>query len=214
VSDDFTWQQDPSARRRSAIRVGVVVACAGVGIAAGSYYPIKSVVTAFQRAHPQRVATQETLPAHQEQDSSRTRFMPAAAAPPPVPTEPNPPLQEAAGRADFFNPGTVAPPAAQDAKPTRSPSTAHPNVQENWRRFTDLANELVEYGCVRPGSEGDRGRSTGHTVHDSRRLFSLLTAQEANGGECGHGDNSAGSAFRLTWAHPQSSIPPGSALCD
>jgi hypothetical protein len=130
VSDDFTWQQDPSARRRSAIRVGVVVACAGVGIAAGSYYPIKSVVTAFQRAHPQRVATQETLPAHQEQDSSRTRFMPAAAAPPPVPTEPNPPLQESAGRADFFNPGTVAPPAAQDAKPTRSPSTAHPNVDQ------------------------------------------------------------------------------------
>jgi hypothetical protein len=107
---------------------------AGVGIAAGSYYPIKSAISAFQRAHPQRVATQETLPAHQEQDSSRTSFMPAAAAPPPVSTEPNPPLQESAGRAVFFNPGTVAPPAAQDAKPTRSPSTAHPNVDQKATR--------------------------------------------------------------------------------
>ena len=120
MSEDFTWQPDLSARRRSAIRVAVVLACASVGIAAGSYYPLKTVITAFQRANPPRVAAKETLPAHPAQDGSRASFTPAADAPPLASTEPNHALQESTARVVLLNPGSVAPPDPAEAQPTRS----------------------------------------------------------------------------------------------
>ena len=130
MSEDFTWQPDLSARRRSAIRVAVVLACASVGIAAGSYYPLKTVITAFQRANPPRVAAKENLPAHPAQDGSRASFTPAADAPPLASIEPNHALQESAARVVLLNPGSVAPPAAEEAQSRRAPSSDGPNVDQ------------------------------------------------------------------------------------
>jgi hypothetical protein len=118
MSEDFTWQPEPSARRRSAIRVALVVACAGVGIAAGSYYPIKTLMTALQRANLPGVTSKENRPS------------PAAEAPPRPSTEPKQALQASGGRVVRFNPGSVQPPAAQEAKPTPTPSTETPNAEQ------------------------------------------------------------------------------------
>jgi len=40
VPEDFTWQPESPSRRALSIRVAVVLACAWIGIIAGSYYPI------------------------------------------------------------------------------------------------------------------------------------------------------------------------------
>jgi hypothetical protein len=130
MSEDFTWHPEPSARRRSAIRVMLIIVCAGVGIAAGSYYPIKTLTTAFQRANPPRVTSKGNRPSPIAQAGPRTSSRPAAEAPPRPTTEPKPALQASGGRVVRLNPGSVQPPAAQEAQPIPTPSTETPNAEQ------------------------------------------------------------------------------------
>jgi hypothetical protein len=51
MSDDFTWKpESPSQRNSLNLRLAIVLACAWLGVVVGSFYPIKLVVTAFERA--------------------------------------------------------------------------------------------------------------------------------------------------------------------
>jgi hypothetical protein len=56
VSDQFTWKPATSPPgTSSSLRVAVVVACAAIGIVAGSLYPIKKLIAAIERATPPRL---------------------------------------------------------------------------------------------------------------------------------------------------------------
>jgi len=104
--------------------VAVVLGCAGVGIALGSYYPIKSVITAA--ATLPRVASKANVSAQSGWDDNRTYFKstPEASA-----------LPSAQPKQDrqmvLLNPGTAEPPAAAEEQPKRAPSREAPNVDQN-----------------------------------------------------------------------------------
>jgi hypothetical protein len=104
--------------------VAVVLGCACVGIALGSYYPIKSVITAA--ATLPRVASKANVSAQSGWDDNRTysKSTPEASA-----------LPSAQPKQDrqmvLLNPGTAEPPAASEVQPKRAPSREAPYVDQN-----------------------------------------------------------------------------------
>ena len=63
-SDGFTWKPDPVSRRQS-VRVAVGFAFAWMSVAACSLYPLKLVISTFERAIPTRIAESRTFPTQQ-----------------------------------------------------------------------------------------------------------------------------------------------------
>jgi hypothetical protein len=64
VSDDFAWRPATSPRATSPrLRVTVVLACAGVGLVAGSLHPINKLITAFEPASHPHVTAKANLAA-------------------------------------------------------------------------------------------------------------------------------------------------------
>jgi hypothetical protein len=120
VSDDFTWQPDPASRRLS-VRVAIVLFFAGLGVVAGSLYPIKLVITAFERASLPRVSARgnETAPAAQE--ITRATFSTTAEEGQRTSAEPREAPSQAGGRIVLLNPGS-AEPIAPNEPPTRTAS--------------------------------------------------------------------------------------------
>jgi hypothetical protein len=124
VSEDFTWQPESPSRRASSIRVAVVLACAGIGIVAGSYYPIKMVIAEFDRASLPRVSPRGNLPSPTAGEATRESSTPVAemAPPPPAEREQRPP--EESGQFVLLNPGSVEqsrPPEQPASKPSAEP---------------------------------------------------------------------------------------------
>jgi hypothetical protein len=118
VSYNFTWQAD-SASRRVSLRVGVVLACAALGILAGSIYPITQVMRAIERASLPRPATKATLPDAQVGDREALALAPGDSPPKSTEMKQEP---EAGGRVTLLNPGSAEPPVA----PQNQPATASP----------------------------------------------------------------------------------------
>lgn len=130
MSDDFSWQQDPSARRKSATRVAVVLACASVGIAAGAYYPIKTVISAFERAGPPRVVSKESVASQTPQDHRKSSFEAAANNPARPSTEHVQAPPQSAGRFVLLNPGSVEPPPGTEEQPKRTRWSQSPSFDQ------------------------------------------------------------------------------------
>jgi hypothetical protein len=81
VSDDFAWKPATSPRVTSPrLRVTVVLACAGVGLVAGSLHPINKLITAFERASLPRVTAKANSAASAVQDGRREVVVPQAEA--------------------------------------------------------------------------------------------------------------------------------------
>jgi hypothetical protein len=102
VSDDFTWKPDPASRHQT--NVAVVLAFVGLGVVASSLYPLKLVMSAFERTRPSRTA------ANGNTTSPATRAAFLAQAPEkrqPATVEPTeaPPL--AGSRMVLLNPGSA-----------------------------------------------------------------------------------------------------------
>ena len=124
MSDDFTWQPESPSRRALRIRVAVVLACAGIGITAGSYYPIKMLVTAFERASLPRVSARGNLPSPTAMDATRESFTPVAEMAPPPSTEAKQRPPEVSGRPVLLNPGSAEqspPPEQPESRPSAEP---------------------------------------------------------------------------------------------
>jgi hypothetical protein len=81
VSDDFAWRPATSPRATSPrLRVTVVLACAGVGLVAGSLHPINKLITAFEPASHPHVTAKANLAASAVQDGRREVVVPQAEA--------------------------------------------------------------------------------------------------------------------------------------
>ena len=116
VSEDFAWHPGTAARRRHVgVRVPVVLACAGLGIAAGSYYPLRAVLTAFERANLPRVLANVDLSSKATQRAQGESLAPV----PEVSPKPAPPV--AGGQIVLLNPGSAEPPPARDEQPASTP---------------------------------------------------------------------------------------------
>ena len=107
MSEDFTWQPQSPSRRAFSIRVAMVLACAGFGIIAGSYYPITMVMTAFVRANLPGVSSRGNLTSPTTQETFRERFTPAAEVVPPLSTDRMQAQPEVSGRLVLLNPGSA-----------------------------------------------------------------------------------------------------------
>jgi hypothetical protein len=122
VSDDFTWKPVPASRRMT-VRVAVVLVFAGLGVAAGSLYPISLVITAFERATLPRVSRggNETLPAVQEASRAPLSPIPTSQVAQPISAELKESPSEAARGVVLLNPGTTGHGVAADEQPTKTP---------------------------------------------------------------------------------------------
>ena len=120
------------------VRVGVVLVFAGVGIVAGSLYPVKLVLTAFERASPPRVSARgnETAPAAQKANGATSTAHEAQAAS----TEPKEAPSEAGGRMVLLNPGS-AETMTPDEPPPKS-SGERPRIVESNTRRQSLAPNI------------------------------------------------------------------------
>jgi hypothetical protein len=137
VSEDFAWHPGTPARRRHVgVRVAVVLACAGLGIAAGSYYPLRAVLTAFERANLPRVSDVD-LSSKATQRAQGESLAPV----PGVSPKPAPPV--AGGQIVLLNPGSAEPPPARDEQSASMPSAGRGTIDQ---RVT----------LLQPLSRGDR----------------------------------------------------------
>ena len=107
MSDDFTWKPEPASRRQT-IRVAVVLAFAGLGVVAGSLYPIKLVISAFERATPPRAVVRGNATPPAAQDAATASFSQATDKAQPVTTQPTEAPSQAGGRMVLLNPGSAA----------------------------------------------------------------------------------------------------------
>ena len=123
MSEEFTWQPQSPSRRAFSIRVATVLACAGIGIIAGSYYPITMVMTAFERANLPGVSSRGNLPSPTVQETTaRESFAPVAEVVPPLSTDPMKAQPEVSGRLVLLNPGSAEQSRSPEEQPASRPS--------------------------------------------------------------------------------------------
>jgi hypothetical protein len=121
VSDDFTWKpESPSQRNSLNLRLAIVLACAWLGVVAGSFYPIKLVVTAFERASQPLQARKENPPSSTAQAGNREPLALEPGKPSPPPTEIKQ-APEANTRLVLLNPGSAEPARAPQVRPAATP---------------------------------------------------------------------------------------------
>jgi hypothetical protein len=129
MSEDFTWEPESPSPRALSIRVAVVLACAGMGIIAGSYYPITMVMTAFERASLPRVSPRGNLPSPTAQQTTRESFTPVAKVATPPSTEPN-----EAKRLVLPNPGSAEQSRSPEEKTASMLSAEPPPLDQSVMR--------------------------------------------------------------------------------
>jgi hypothetical protein len=130
MSEDFTWQPEPPYRRAFSIRVAMVLACAGIGIIAGSYYPITMVMTAFERANLPGVSSRGNLPS----PTARETFTPFAEVVPSLSTDPMEAQPEVSGRVVLLNPGSAEESRSPEEQPASRPSAEPPPLDQSVMR--------------------------------------------------------------------------------
>jgi len=134
VSEDFTWQPESPSRRALSIRVAVVLACAWIGIIAGSYYPITIVMTAFERASLPRVSLRANLSSPPMRETTRESFTPVAEVVPPLSTESKEAQPEVSGRLVLLNPGSAEQSRSPEEQPASRSSAEPPPIDQSVMR--------------------------------------------------------------------------------
>jgi hypothetical protein len=109
MSNDFTWRPETSSRRNSLNRrVAIILVCAGLGVVAGSFYPIKLVVTAFERTSQSAQARKANVPSSTPQGATRGPLALAPGKPQPTSPEIIQAAPEAETRFVLLNPGSAS----------------------------------------------------------------------------------------------------------
>ena len=143
MSDDFTWKPECSRRRSSmSLRLAVVLACAGLGVAAGSFYPIKLVVTAFDRASQPRQASKENLLPSPVQEGNREPLA-VAGHPLPASTDTKVAAPQADSQSILLNPGSAEPEGAPQVPPAANERSSPQREQPVVRARNTDRNVLV-----------------------------------------------------------------------
>jgi hypothetical protein len=139
MSDDFTWRPEYSSRPNSmSLRLAVVLFCAGLGVVAGSFYPIKLVVTAFERASQPVQARKENLASSTAQEGNREPLALAPGKPAPASTETKQAAPQTDSRLVLLNPGSAEPARAPQEPPaTTERSSPEKNQPVARARNTD-----------------------------------------------------------------------------
>src|SRR5262249_42899411 len=136
VSEDFTWQRESPSRRALSIRVAVVLACAWIGIIAGSYYPITILMTAFERASLPRVSFRGNPPPMRE--TTGESFTPVAGVVPPLSTESKEAQPQVSGRLVLLNPGSAEQSRSPEEQPASRSSAEPPSIDQSVMRRQQL----------------------------------------------------------------------------
>jgi hypothetical protein len=127
VSDDFTWKPHGSSRRVAmTARLAIVLACAGIGVAAGSFYPVKMVITAFERASPPRATNQDKARTSDVQNAAAEVVPPATVLTSGKASEATTAPPEAPPRVVLLNPGTVEPATKEERSLSAEAATTEP----------------------------------------------------------------------------------------
>jgi hypothetical protein len=128
MSNDFTWRPETSSRRNSLNRrVAIILVCAGLGVVAGSFYPIKLVVTAFERTSQSAQARKANVPSSTPQGATRGPLALAPGKPQPTSPEIIQAAPEAETRFVLLNPGSAEPAAAPQVQPAVTTPTEWPS---------------------------------------------------------------------------------------
>jgi hypothetical protein len=127
--------------------VAIVLVFAGLGVVAGSLYPIKLVITAFQRASQAAQAKKETVPSSTAQEAIRAPLALAPAKPASASTEITQPAPEAETRFVLLNPGS--------AEPATAPQEQQPVVTTPTERLSPAKRLVSRQQPVQSATNGD-----------------------------------------------------------
>ena len=116
------------------LRLAVVLVCAGLGVVAGSFYPIKLVVTAFERASQPVQARKENLASSTAQEGNREPLALAPGKPAPSSTE---------TKLVLLNPGSAEPARVPEEQPATTERSGPEKKQPVARARNTERNVLV-----------------------------------------------------------------------